>query len=107
MKAIFWCILRIKFLKRFVKKDVVILARFITLTSGGLLILLSQGIKKSVKKSFYIAEAVLIVSVFSTLLKGLDIEESIITLVLGIVMYIMKDGFTDQNQPQIFYKYYR
>ena len=89
-------LLRIKFLRRFVKKDVVILARFITLTSGGLLILLSQGIKKSVKKSFYIAEAVLIVSVFSTLLKGLDIEESIITLVLGIVMYIMKDGFTEQ-----------
>lgn len=89
-------LLRIKFLKRFVKKDVVILARFITLTSGGLLILLSQGIKKSVKKSFYIAEAVLIVSVFSTLLKGLDIEESIITLLLGIVMYIMKDGFTEQ-----------
>ncbi|MDU5237455.1 MAG: hypothetical protein E6192_07920, partial [Finegoldia magna] len=29
-------LLRIKFLKRFVKKDVVILARFITLTSGGL-----------------------------------------------------------------------
>ena len=39
-------LLRIKFLRRFVKKDVVILARFITLTSGGLLILLSQGIKK-------------------------------------------------------------
>lgn len=38
-------LLRIKFLRRFVKKDVLILARFITLTSGGLLILLSQGIK--------------------------------------------------------------
>lgn len=89
-------LLRIKFLRRFVKKDVLILARFITLTSGGLLILLSQGIKKSVKKSFYIAETVLIISVFSTLLKGLDIEESIITLILGIVMYIMKDGFTEK-----------
>ena len=89
-------LLRIKFLRRFVKKDVLVLARFITLTSGGLLILLSQGIKKSVKKSFYIAETVLIISVFSTLLKGLDIEESIITLILGIVMYIMKDGFTEK-----------
>ncbi len=89
-------LLRIKFLRRFVKKDVLVLARFITLTSGGLLILLSQGIKKSVKKSFYIAETVLLISVFSTLLKGLDIEESIITLILGIVMYIMKDGFTEK-----------
>lgn len=89
-------LLRIKFLRRFVKKDVLVLTRFITLTSGGLLILLSQGIKKSVKKSFYIAETVLLISVFSTLLKGLDIEESIITLILGIVMYIMKDGFTEK-----------
>lgn len=89
-------LMRIKILKRFVKKDVLMLARFLTLTSGGLLILLSQGIKKSVKKSFYIAEAVIVISVISTLLKGLDIEESIITLLLGVLLYIMKDGFTEK-----------
>ncbi len=88
---------RIKFLRHFIKKDVVILARFITLTSGGLLILLSSGIKKSVKKVFYITEIILIISIFSTILKGLDVEESVLTLLLSIVLYIMKDDFTENE----------
>ena len=88
-------LMRIKILRRFVKKDVMLFAKLITLTSGGLLIMLAPGIKKSVRKVFYITEFVLWISVFSTILKGLDVEESIITLTLAIVIYILKDGFTD------------
>lgn len=70
--------------------------------TGFFLLMLATNLSRRKRIAWLLTVALLIISIFSNLLKGFDWEESLLTFVLLVQLIIMRDVFTAQSdQPSI------
>lgn len=67
--------------------------RLATAFAGFALIMLASGIWRGKRNAWYVTLAILIVTFFTHLLKGIDVEEASLTLLIIILMLLLRNRF--------------
>ncbi len=88
---------RLEVLRDVIPKDFQYLSRVITMLIGVMLISLSKGIKERVRIIHHISIALLLLATVTSVLKGLDYEESILMIFLAILLYLSKSSFDKES----------
>lgn len=67
--------------------------RLATAFAGFALIMLASGIWRSKRNAWYLTLAILVITFFTHLLKGIDVEEASLTLVIIAIMLVLRNRF--------------
>lgn len=84
---------RIKILHNIIPDEFQQLSRVLTMIIGVTLISLAKGIKERVKVMHRISIVLLLLATITSVLKGLDYEESILMMTLAILLYTSRSSF--------------
>ncbi|MBO9128304.1 bifunctional lysylphosphatidylglycerol flippase/synthetase MprF [Bacillus sp. 165] len=87
---------RVHALRILVQNQVIDLSFGLALSFGILLLILSGGIYRRTKRAYYMAVFVLIGGIISNALKGIDLEESLILLIVLTVLFMLRKLFVRQ-----------
>jgi lysyl-tRNA synthetase class 2 len=91
---------RLRDLTRVVPLGVAQSASAVTLVAGILLVLLGQGLRRRKRRAWRGALALSLMTMASHLIKGLDVEEASVTLVLTILLIVLSDQFYAAGDPR-------
>jgi lysyl-tRNA synthetase class 2 len=80
-------------------RDVITLAAGTTALFGMLLLLLGRGVAQRKRAAYRAAVALLVLSTATHLLKGLDVEEGVITAVLAMLLFLNRRLFVVPPRP--------
>jgi lysyl-tRNA synthetase, class II len=75
-------------------------ASAVTLVAGILLVLLGQGLRRRKRRAWRGALALFVVTMALHVVKGLDIEEASVTLVLTVLLVVLSDQFYAAGDPR-------
>lgn len=91
----FWAnsISRMKVINELIPLEITHASRTLTLLSGFFLIYLARGLWHQKKRAWILSIFILLLSFFLHLIKGLDLEESIVVTILIIVLFIYRKAF--------------
>ena len=86
--------LRLGILRNFIPIDILYAGRTATVIIGYVLVVLSQKLIARNKNAFIVTLVILLVNSFAHIIKGLDYEESMISLLLILVLLLFRNYFT-------------
>jgi lysyl-tRNA synthetase class 2 len=75
-------------------------ASAVTLVAGILLVLLGQGLRRRKRRAWRGALALTVLTMASHVIKGLDVEEASVTLVLTVLLIVLSDQFYAAGDPR-------
>ena len=93
---------RLSALNRFAVIEVPEAAAALVALAGIGLILLSRGVRRGQRFAWTLASALLLVSAAGNVVKGLDIEEALISLIVVSFLMLHRDDFTAPSNPSSF-----
>ncbi len=88
---------RVRFLHNIIPDDFRYTSKFLTMLIGVMLISLSKGIKERVKSIYKISMILLLTATITSVLKGLDYEESILMMSLAMLLYHSRSLFDKES----------
>jgi lysyl-tRNA synthetase class 2 len=91
---------RLRDLTRVVPLGVAQSASAVTLVAGILLVLLGQGLRRRKRRAWRAALALSVVTMALHVVKGLDVEEASVTLVLTVLLVVLSDQFYAAGDPR-------
>jgi lysyl-tRNA synthetase class 2 len=91
---------RLRDLTKVVPLGVAQSASAVTLVAGILLVLLGQGLRRRKRRAWRGALALTVLTMVSHVIKGLDVEEASVTLVLTVLLVLLSDQFYAAGDPR-------
>jgi lysyl-tRNA synthetase class 2 len=91
---------RLRDLTKVVPLGVAQSASAVTLVAGILLVLLGQGLRRRKRRAWRGALALSVITMVSHVIKGLDVEEASVTLVLMVLLILLSDQFYAAGDPR-------
>jgi phosphatidylglycerol lysyltransferase len=92
---------RLKHLNQFVPLEVINASNFFVLIFGFLLLALSAFLLKGLRSAWWMAFVLTIGSLIGHIFKGIDVEEAIAALILGIILIISRKEYRVKSDPHL------
>jgi phosphatidylglycerol lysyltransferase len=93
---------RLDFLRELLSDSVLYGSMSLVIVSGFFLVSLAYNLSRRKKIAWIVSIWFLLLSVFSNIFKGLDIENMLLSVMLLIALWAFKNDFTVKSDPQAF-----
>lgn len=90
---------RYQILAKLLPPGVTLTAQYLTLLSGFILLVMSQGIRRRLKRAYRLTLLLLPLSALFCLIKGLDYEQAFLLLVFSFILYSVRQIFALPDLP--------